>query len=55
MLKLIPLRMFVVAENIGGQVIAAFDDGNIVAFCIVCAGFAQRTLLFALANAGGAE
>jgi predicted GNAT superfamily acetyltransferase len=36
--ELIPLRMFVVAENIGGQVIAAFDDGNIVAFALSVPG-----------------
>jgi predicted GNAT superfamily acetyltransferase len=36
--ELIPLRMFVVAEKIGGQVIAAFDDGNIVAFALSVPG-----------------
>ena len=36
--ELIPLRMFVVAEKIGGQVIAAFDDGKIVAFAMSVPG-----------------
>jgi predicted GNAT superfamily acetyltransferase len=32
--ELVPLRMFVVAEKIGGQVIGAFDHGKIVAFAL---------------------
>ncbi len=32
--ELVPLRMFVVAEKIGGQVIGAFDDGKMVAFAL---------------------
>src|SRR5450631_1630400 len=35
---LVPLRMFVVAEKIGGQVIGAFDDGKIVAFALSVPG-----------------
>src|SRR5450755_107366 len=35
---LIPLRMFVVAEKIGGQVIGAYDDGKIVAFALSVPG-----------------
>lgn len=31
---LVPLRMFVVAEKIGGQVIGAFDDGKLVGFSL---------------------
>ena len=31
-IELVPLRMFVVAEKIGGQVIGAFDQGQIVGF-----------------------
>jgi predicted GNAT superfamily acetyltransferase len=36
--ELMPLRMFVVAEKIGGQVIGAFDEGNIVAFALSVPG-----------------
>jgi len=36
--ELVPLRMFVVAEKIGGQVIAAFDDGKLVAFALSLPG-----------------
>jgi predicted GNAT superfamily acetyltransferase len=36
--ELVPLRMFVVAEKIGGQVIGAFDQGNIVAFALSVPG-----------------
>ncbi|MGH9504762.1 MAG: GNAT family N-acetyltransferase [Terriglobales bacterium] len=35
---LVPLRVFVVAEKIGGQVIGAFDDGHIVAFSLSLPG-----------------
>jgi predicted GNAT superfamily acetyltransferase len=35
---LMPLRMFVVAEKIGGQVIGAFDDGDLVAFALSVPG-----------------
>jgi predicted GNAT superfamily acetyltransferase len=36
--ELMPLRMFVVAEKIGGQVIGAFDHGKIVAFALSVPG-----------------
>ena len=36
--ELMPLRMFVVAEKIGGQVIGAFDDGKLVAFALAVPG-----------------
>jgi predicted GNAT superfamily acetyltransferase len=36
--ELVPLRMFVVAEKIGGQVIGAFEDGNMVAFAFSVPG-----------------
>jgi len=36
--ELVPLRMFVVAEKIGGQVISAFDGGRIVAFALSIPG-----------------
>jgi predicted GNAT superfamily acetyltransferase len=36
--ELVPLRMFVVAEKIGGQVIGAFNDGKLVAFALSLPG-----------------
>ena len=36
--ELVPLRMFVVAEKIGGQVIGAFDYGKLVAFALSLPG-----------------
>src|SRR5579862_5475780 len=36
--ELVPLRMFVVAEKIGGQIIGAFDDGQLVAFAVSLPG-----------------
>lgn len=36
--ELVPLRMFVVAEKIGGQVIGAFDDKKLVAFALALPG-----------------
>jgi predicted GNAT superfamily acetyltransferase len=36
--ELVPLRVFVVAEKIGGQVIGAFDDGKMVAFALSLPG-----------------
>ena len=36
--ELVPLRVFVVAEKIGGQVIGAFDDGQMVAFALSLPG-----------------
>jgi predicted GNAT superfamily acetyltransferase len=36
--ELVPLRMFVVAEKIGGQVIGAFESGNMVGFALAIPG-----------------
>ena len=36
--ELMPLRMFVVAEKIGGQVIGAFDNGKLAAFALAVPG-----------------
>jgi predicted GNAT superfamily acetyltransferase len=36
--ELVPLRLFVVAEKIGGQVIGAFDRGEMVAFAMSLPG-----------------
>ena len=32
--ELLPQRLFVVADKIGGQVLGAFDNGKMVAFCL---------------------
>jgi len=37
--ELVPLRMFVVAEKIGGQVIGAFKGGELVGFAFAIPGF----------------
>jgi predicted GNAT superfamily acetyltransferase len=37
-LELVPLRLFVVAQKIGGQVIGAFDANELVAFCMSLPG-----------------
>src|SRR6266513_4481750 len=37
-LELVPLRMFVVAEKVGGQVIGAFDGKEIVGFALSIPG-----------------
>ncbi len=36
--ELLPLRLFVVATKIGGQVLGAFDAGKMVAFCLCIPG-----------------
>jgi predicted GNAT superfamily acetyltransferase len=36
--ELLPLRLFVVATKIGGQVLGAFDRGKMVAFCLCIPG-----------------
>lgn len=37
-LELLPVRMFVVANRVGGQTMAAFDDGKMVGFLIAVPG-----------------
>ncbi|MGA8025782.1 MAG: GNAT family N-acetyltransferase [Bryobacteraceae bacterium] len=37
-LELLPLRLFVVASKIGGQVLGAFDGAKMVAFCLCIPG-----------------
>ncbi len=37
-IDLLPLRLFVVASKIGGQVLGAFDHGKMVAFCLCIPG-----------------
>src|SRR3954453_6388548 len=36
--ELLPLRLFVVADKIGGEVLGAFDEGRMVAFCLAIPG-----------------
>lgn len=36
--ELLPLRLFVVADKIGGQVLGAFDGSRMVAFCLAIPG-----------------
>jgi predicted GNAT superfamily acetyltransferase len=36
--ELVPLRLFVVADKVGGQVIGAFDNGEMVAFALAIPG-----------------
>jgi predicted GNAT superfamily acetyltransferase len=36
--ELLPQRLFVVADKIGGQVLGAFDGGKMVAFCLCIPG-----------------
>jgi predicted GNAT superfamily acetyltransferase len=36
--ELLPMRLFVVASKIGGQVLGAFDGGKMVAFCLCIPG-----------------
>jgi predicted GNAT superfamily acetyltransferase len=40
--ELLPLRLFVVASKIGGQVLGAFCDGRIAAFCLCIPGLKPR-------------
>jgi predicted GNAT superfamily acetyltransferase len=37
-IELLPQRLFVVADKIGGQVLGAFDGGKMVAFCLAIPG-----------------
>src|SRR5881628_3156813 len=38
-IELVPLRMFVVAEKVGGQVIGAFDGSQMVGFAFAIPGY----------------
>src|SRR5712691_2913458 len=53
--ELMPLRMFIVAEKIGGQVIGAFDSGKVVAFALAIPGARGGHSYFAFTDAGGAR
>lgn len=37
-IELLPVRLFVVASKIGGQVLGAYDDGHMVGFCLAIPG-----------------
>jgi predicted GNAT superfamily acetyltransferase len=39
----VPRRVFVVGQKIGGQVIGAFDEGNLVGFAMALPGFVDGT------------
>ncbi len=41
-IELVPLRMFVVAQRVGGQVIGAFDDNQLVGFAFAIPGIHGR-------------
>ena len=41
-IELVPLRLFVVAEKIGGQVIGAFEGKDLVGFAFAVPGFRNR-------------
>ena len=53
--ELVPLRMFVVADKVGGQVMGAFDGNDMVGFALSVPGHPHRARLPALAHAGRAE
>lgn len=40
-IDLLPVRFFVVASKIGGQVFGAYDEGRMVAFCLAIPGVKQ--------------
>ena len=37
-IELVPVRLFVVATKVGGQVFGAYSDGRLVAFCLALPG-----------------
>jgi predicted GNAT superfamily acetyltransferase len=41
-IELLPLRFFIVADKIGGQVLGAFDEKKMVAFCICIPGLKEN-------------
>ncbi len=41
-IELVPLRLFVVAEKIGGQVMGAFEGNDLVGFAFAVPGFRNR-------------
>jgi len=41
-IDLLPVRFFVVASKIGGQVFGAYEDGRMVAFCLAIPGLKQN-------------
>ena len=41
-IELVPLRLFVVADKVGGQVIGAFDGTEMIAFALAIPGFRNR-------------
>jgi predicted GNAT superfamily acetyltransferase len=43
-IELVPLRMFVVAEKIGGQVIGAFENDELIGFAFALPGVRERQM-----------
>ena len=53
--ELVPLRMFVVADKVGGQVMGAFNGNAMVGFALSVPGTRSGHILSALAHAGRAQ
>jgi predicted GNAT superfamily acetyltransferase len=43
-LELLPVRLFVVAEKVGGMVLGAFDGGHLIGFCLAIPGIRDSTI-----------
>jgi predicted GNAT superfamily acetyltransferase len=43
-LELLPVRLFVVAEKVGGMVLGAFDGDDLIGFCLAIPGIREGTL-----------
>ena len=52
-IELMPMRFFVVSRHIGGLVLGAFDDGQLVGFLSAIPGLQRWQALLAFPHAGG--
>ena len=43
-LELLPVRLFVVAEKVGGQVLGAFDGDHLIGFCLAIPGIRDNKI-----------
>ena len=43
-LELLPVRLFVVAEKVGGQVLGAFDGDDLIGFCLAIPGIRESKI-----------
>ena len=43
-LELLPVRLFVVAEKVGGMVLGAFDGDDLIGFCLAIPGIRDSTI-----------